>query len=684
MRASALRFAPALALTLVAGFACSESTSPRSVGQTATALSFLVHPPAGVKDTALGTAVQVAVLDNFDHVMTSARNTVTLALGTNPGGATLSGTTTVAAVSGVATFSGLTLDKVGSGYTLVASSSGLPSVTSNPFAITLSLADVDGDGYSPNQGDCVDTDKNVHPGAVDLPDAGYVDSNCDGTDGDTAKAIFVATTGTNGATCGSMAAPCQSVDTAMVRAAAAGKRDVYVAAGTYTGSVRLADGVSLYGKFGAGWIRGAANVTTLVGKDSVDVAGVKQAVAVLASGLTKAMTVADLHIVGPNAAGRRAGGWGRSSYAVLVRNVAAGLLTLARNSIAAGNGSDGAAGGNGADASPDTATTAMRGLNGTNAWQTSVVCDATTRMPGGAPGTNPAGTTQLDGGAGGSGGTMDTNCGTLDYTAGMGLSGGNATVYVLGQYGSGGSGGAGASTCGQGFSGAPGTIVNGAAGAAALAGGALQQDDWAGQGGGGGALGASGTGGGGGGGSGGCDNGTDAYGAGGGGGGAGGIAAVGGGGGGLGGGGSFGIYLVNASPTITSDTVARGNGGNGGAGGVGGQGQSGGLGGAGGLAVAGGASASFGGPGAHGGHGGHGGGGGGGAGGISAAIYATSSASVPTVTGLVASGGTAGQGGAGGASAPNAPAAERDGNAGAQGNAGGVITQGSCSGTTSC
>ena len=41
-----------------------------------------------------------------------------MAIGTNPGGGTLSGTTTVAAVAGVATFSNLSINKAGTGYTL--------------------------------------------------------------------------------------------------------------------------------------------------------------------------------------------------------------------------------------------------------------------------------------------------------------------------------------------------------------------------------------------------------------------------------------------------------------------------------------------------------------------------------------------------------------------------------------
>ena len=63
-----------------------------------------------------------------------------MAIGTNPGGGTLSGTTTVAAVSGVATFAGLSIDKSGTGYTLTASDGALTGATSTTFNITVGPA----------------------------------------------------------------------------------------------------------------------------------------------------------------------------------------------------------------------------------------------------------------------------------------------------------------------------------------------------------------------------------------------------------------------------------------------------------------------------------------------------------------------------------------------------------------
>jgi len=58
---------------------------------------------------------------------------VAVALLNNPTGAALGGTLSVTAQSGVATFSGLTLDKAGTGYTLSLSSNGLTGAVTNAF-----------------------------------------------------------------------------------------------------------------------------------------------------------------------------------------------------------------------------------------------------------------------------------------------------------------------------------------------------------------------------------------------------------------------------------------------------------------------------------------------------------------------------------------------------------------------
>ena len=96
----------------------------------------IIRPP---QNTAAGVAfspsVQVAIQDAGGNTVTTATDAVTLSLDANPTGATLSGTLTVNAVNGVATFPGLSVDKVGSGYTVAASAAGLSGDTSPPFDI---------------------------------------------------------------------------------------------------------------------------------------------------------------------------------------------------------------------------------------------------------------------------------------------------------------------------------------------------------------------------------------------------------------------------------------------------------------------------------------------------------------------------------------------------------------------
>src|SRR2546422_7116262 len=71
-----------------------------------------------------------------DLVATGFTGAITVALGSNPGGATLSGTILVAAVGGVASFGDLSLNRTATGYTLTASAGGFAPVTSTAFDIT--------------------------------------------------------------------------------------------------------------------------------------------------------------------------------------------------------------------------------------------------------------------------------------------------------------------------------------------------------------------------------------------------------------------------------------------------------------------------------------------------------------------------------------------------------------------
>ena len=80
--------------------------------------------------------VQAAIEDSANQVVTISSAPIGVAIGTNPGGGTLFGTTPVNAASGVATFSDLAIDASGIGYTLIASSSGVAAATSAGFDIT--------------------------------------------------------------------------------------------------------------------------------------------------------------------------------------------------------------------------------------------------------------------------------------------------------------------------------------------------------------------------------------------------------------------------------------------------------------------------------------------------------------------------------------------------------------------
>jgi hypothetical protein len=104
-------------------------------------LAFTTQPPANVTAGAtFSTAARVTVQDTFGNTVTTPAVQVSVAIGNNPAGATLGGTTTVTTASGIATFSTITLDRVGTGYTLVASATSLTSATSNAFNVTAGAA----------------------------------------------------------------------------------------------------------------------------------------------------------------------------------------------------------------------------------------------------------------------------------------------------------------------------------------------------------------------------------------------------------------------------------------------------------------------------------------------------------------------------------------------------------------
>ena len=101
-------------------------------------LVFLQQPSDTAAGQTIGPALMVEMVDRWGHVVSSDNSdTVTLSIGSNPSGGTLSGTLTVTVSGGIATFSDLSIDQVGNGYTLVALADGLAALESNSFHITM-------------------------------------------------------------------------------------------------------------------------------------------------------------------------------------------------------------------------------------------------------------------------------------------------------------------------------------------------------------------------------------------------------------------------------------------------------------------------------------------------------------------------------------------------------------------
>jgi hypothetical protein len=101
-------------------------------------LAFTVQPSNTLPLLAIQPAIQVTVLDAMGNAATTFNGPVTIAIGRDGGlilPGTLSGTKTVNAVNGVATFSDLSIDQPGTGYTLVASGTGVTGAESAQFNV---------------------------------------------------------------------------------------------------------------------------------------------------------------------------------------------------------------------------------------------------------------------------------------------------------------------------------------------------------------------------------------------------------------------------------------------------------------------------------------------------------------------------------------------------------------------
>ncbi|HEV8411179.1 MAG TPA: hypothetical protein VGQ30_11775, partial [Gemmatimonadaceae bacterium] len=126
---SALTGIALVCITLSCG---GDSTAPRAI---ATQLAISAQPVTAVAGSAISPAIVVVANDATGHLVSSFNGSISLSLGANPGGATLSGTTTVSAVGGVATFANVALDKIGTRYTIVATAVSLSPAVSSPLTV---------------------------------------------------------------------------------------------------------------------------------------------------------------------------------------------------------------------------------------------------------------------------------------------------------------------------------------------------------------------------------------------------------------------------------------------------------------------------------------------------------------------------------------------------------------------
>ncbi|HEX9893216.1 MAG TPA: Ig-like domain-containing protein [Gemmatimonadales bacterium] len=110
--------------------AASISVTPRPAAR----LAFTTQPTNGIAGNSLA-AIRVAVQDEIGGTVPNATNAVSIALDENPGNATLTGTLTVEAVAGVATFSNLEINRPATGYRLRATAGALAPAVSTTFAI---------------------------------------------------------------------------------------------------------------------------------------------------------------------------------------------------------------------------------------------------------------------------------------------------------------------------------------------------------------------------------------------------------------------------------------------------------------------------------------------------------------------------------------------------------------------
>ncbi len=115
--------------------------STGTAGLPAVRLVFTVQPSNTAMGAVIHPAVEVTAYDSLGNVAATFSGAVRVAIGRDAsllGNATLSGATSVAASKGIAVFPDLSIDQVGTGYTLTAAFGGsAPGATSAAFDVGL-------------------------------------------------------------------------------------------------------------------------------------------------------------------------------------------------------------------------------------------------------------------------------------------------------------------------------------------------------------------------------------------------------------------------------------------------------------------------------------------------------------------------------------------------------------------
>ncbi|MDQ3264641.1 MAG: hypothetical protein M3Y59_13405 [Myxococcota bacterium] len=113
-----------------------KTTEPITViAGPASGISLITQPGKTAPGGVVYPFPRVAVADAHGNVIANQSAAITVSLGANPGGSTLTGTATLNTLGGVAEFTDLSLDQLGAGYTLTFTAAGAGTVTSTPFDV---------------------------------------------------------------------------------------------------------------------------------------------------------------------------------------------------------------------------------------------------------------------------------------------------------------------------------------------------------------------------------------------------------------------------------------------------------------------------------------------------------------------------------------------------------------------